>query len=104
MLYLYDWHSNSCQLPAIREASRWERYKLVATNCQWKDSLMFELPAIDERIAMIAPGFRAISVLVDATGASQGELDPDILAKACAFVTNAGPGWAEASANAPGSR
>ncbi len=57
---------------------------------------MFELPAIDDRIRTIAPGFRAMSVLVDATAASQGEPDPDILASACAFVTDGGPSWADA--------
>lgn len=57
---------------------------------------MFELPVIDERIGVIAPGFRAMSVIVDATDASHGELDPDLLANACAFVTNGGPGWVDA--------
>jgi DNA/RNA-binding domain of Phe-tRNA-synthetase-like protein len=57
---------------------------------------MFELPAIDDRIKTIAPGFRAMSVLVDATAASRGEPDPDILASACAFVTHGGPDWADA--------
>jgi len=57
---------------------------------------MFELPAIDQRINTIAPGFRAMSVLVDATAASQGEPDPDILASACVFVSDGGPSWADA--------
>lgn len=57
---------------------------------------MFELPVIDDRIKIVAPGFRAMSVLVDATAASQGNPDPDILASACTFVTHGGPGWADA--------
>lgn len=57
---------------------------------------MFELPVIDERIKTLAPGFRAISVLVDTTAASPGDPDPQILASACAFVTHGGPGWADA--------
>ncbi|MXN52803.1 hypothetical protein GR158_16955 [Shinella sp. AETb1-6] len=56
---------------------------------------MFEQPVIDERIATIAPGFRAMSVLVDATAASQCALDPDILGDACAVVSAGGPAWAE---------
>jgi len=57
---------------------------------------MFEVPAIDDRIRTIAPGFKAMSVLVDATAAAQGEPDPDILANACAFVIDGGPSWADA--------
>lgn len=57
---------------------------------------MFELPVIDSRISVIAPGFRAVSILVDAVSAERGELDPDILQSACAFVVAGGPVWAEA--------
>lgn len=56
---------------------------------------MFELPVIDSRISTIAPGFRAISILVDAVSAGRGALDPEILQSACASVVAGGPDWAE---------
>jgi DNA/RNA-binding domain of Phe-tRNA-synthetase-like protein len=56
---------------------------------------MFDLPTIDHRIATMAPGFRAMSVFVDATSAAEGKQDHDILSDACAFVTSGGPSWAD---------
>lgn len=54
------------------------------------------VPTIDKRIETIAPGFRAMSVFVDASSASQGDFPPDVLASASAFVIEGGPAWAEA--------
>jgi len=56
---------------------------------------MFETPVIDGRIRKIAPEFRAVSVLVDATSAGEGNIDHRLLAEACAFVLAGGPAWAE---------
>lgn len=57
---------------------------------------MFELLNIDTRIRDIAPGFKAVSIHVDATNAKQGHLPSNILADAGAFVVQGGPAWAEA--------
>jgi DNA/RNA-binding domain of Phe-tRNA-synthetase-like protein len=57
---------------------------------------MFESPIIDERIRGIAPGFRAMSIHVDATLAKEGCIDQNFLANACDFVSAGGPSWAEA--------
>ncbi|AVH45387.1 hypothetical protein At1D1609_53540 (plasmid) [Agrobacterium tumefaciens] len=57
---------------------------------------MFEIPVIDERLRQIAPGFRAVSIHVDATSAGQGSLDPRVLAQACDIAIAGGPGWTEA--------
>ncbi|WP_114947796.1 B3/B4 domain-containing protein [Microvirga calopogonii] len=57
---------------------------------------MFEVPIIDKRIASLAPGFRAISIHVDATRAQKGTVDPSILAQACDFVSAGGASWADA--------
>ncbi|PKA45076.1 B3/B4 domain-containing protein [Rhizobium sullae] len=55
-----------------------------------------ESPVIDERIKEIAPGFRAMSIHVDATNAGQGSLSPKLLTDACNYVLQGGPTWAEA--------
>ncbi|MUZ75889.1 hypothetical protein GOZ90_24825 [Agrobacterium vitis] len=57
---------------------------------------MFEIPVIDERLRQIAPGFRAVSIHVDATSAGQESLDPRVLAQACNIAIAGGPDWAEA--------
>ena len=56
---------------------------------------MFENPVIDGRIQNIAPGFRAVSVHVDATSAGEGRFDPRLLAEACDCVLAGSPAWAE---------
>ena len=57
---------------------------------------MFESPVIDERIKEIAPGFRAMSIHVDATNAGQGSLPPRLMTDACDYVLKGGPAWADA--------
>ncbi|RAZ84798.1 hypothetical protein DPM33_30590 [Mesorhizobium hawassense] len=57
---------------------------------------MIDFPVVDKAVAAIAPGFRAISILVDANGAAKGKLDPEILQSACDFVVSGGPQWAKA--------
>jgi len=57
---------------------------------------MFPRPIIDPAIATIAPGFRAISLFVDAHGAAPIALDPAVLADACSVVREGAPVWAEA--------
>jgi|GEM_PF-2850508 len=57
---------------------------------------MFELPTIDDRIATIALGLRAMRIIVDATSAAEGKQGHDIMSDACAFATSGGPSWADA--------
>lgn len=57
---------------------------------------MFPRPIIDPAIATIAPGFRAISLFVDAHGVAPIALDPAVLADACSIVQDGYPAWAEA--------
>jgi DNA/RNA-binding domain of Phe-tRNA-synthetase-like protein len=58
---------------------------------------MFEGPVLDRRLAAIAPGFRALSIFVDAGEGIHGSLDdPDLLADACGAVLAGEPAWAEA--------
>ncbi|OWK24906.1 hypothetical protein AJ87_17125 [Rhizobium yanglingense] len=57
---------------------------------------MLDFPVIDKEIAGIAPDFRAISILVDATGAKMGKTNPSILQSACDYVTSGGPEWGDA--------
>lgn len=57
---------------------------------------MFESPVIDERIKEIAPGFRAMSIHVDATNAGEGSLHTGLLTDACDYVLRGGPAWADA--------
>ncbi|OJY78659.1 MAG: hypothetical protein BGP09_02190 [Rhizobium sp. 60-20] len=55
-----------------------------------------KFPIIDKQIADIAPDFRAISILVDATNAGQGSMGPNLLEEACDLVQAGGPAWSEA--------
>jgi DNA/RNA-binding domain of Phe-tRNA-synthetase-like protein len=57
---------------------------------------MFPRPIIDPTISTIAPGFRAVSLFVDAHGAATTSLDPAVLKDACRIVHEGGPAWAEA--------
>lgn len=57
---------------------------------------MFEGPILDERIAAIAPGFRAVSVIVDAKRGIRDGVEADLLAQACETILAGGPAWAEA--------
>ncbi len=57
---------------------------------------MFESPVIDDRIKEIAPGFRAMSIHVDATNAGEGSLHTGLLTDACDYVLRGGPAWADA--------
>lgn len=57
---------------------------------------MFESPVIDERIKQIAPGFRAMSIHVDATNAGEGSLPTGLLTDACDYVLRGGPAWTDA--------
>lgn len=57
---------------------------------------MFARPIIDPPISTIAPGFRAVSLFVDAHGVATMPLDPAVLADACRVVQEGGPTWAEA--------
>jgi len=57
---------------------------------------MFPRPIIDPTISTIAPGFRAISLFVEAHGAATTSLDPAVLKDACRIVQEGGPAWAEA--------
>lgn len=53
-------------------------------------------PSIDARLATIAPGFRALSVMVDATTLLNPQVGEDALLGACASVAAGGPAWADA--------
>lgn len=53
-------------------------------------------PSIDSRLAGIAPGFRALSILVDAAPIAHPEVAPAVLAQACQQVLNDDVPWAEA--------
>ena len=52
-------------------------------------------PSIDSRLAEIAPGFRALSILVEAAPITQPEVAPAALAQACQQVLNDDVPWAE---------
>ncbi len=60
-----------------------------------QDSLGFPNPVIDPVIAAIAPGFRAVSLVVDARGMAPTALDPAILTDACRSVLEGGHDWAD---------
>ncbi|AGA08623.1 hypothetical protein CN151_28160 [Sinorhizobium meliloti] len=57
---------------------------------------MFESPVIDQRIKEIAPGYRAMSIHVDATNTEEGSLPTALLTDACDYVLRGGPAWADA--------
>lgn len=52
-------------------------------------------PSIDSRLAGIAPGFRALSILVEAAPIIHPEVAPAALAQACQQVLNDDVPWAE---------
>jgi len=52
-------------------------------------------PSIDSRLAGIAPGFRALSILVEAAPITRPEVAPAALAQACQQVLNDDVPWAE---------
>lgn len=54
------------------------------------------LPSISPEIAAIAPGFRAISLRVEAATLTVPELGAQQLQEACRFVQNGGAAWADA--------
>lgn len=53
-------------------------------------------PSIDSRLADIAPGFRALSILVEAAPIAQPEVAPATLAQACQQMLNDDVQWADA--------
>jgi len=53
-------------------------------------------PSIDSRLADIAPGFRALSILVEATPITCPEVAPAALAQACQQMLNDDVPWADA--------
>lgn len=53
-------------------------------------------PSIDPRLADIAPGFRALSILVEATPITHPEVAPAALAQACQQMLNDDVPWANA--------
>ncbi|GJL42579.1 B3/4 domain-containing protein [Enterobacter chengduensis] len=53
-------------------------------------------PSIDPRLAGIAPGFRALSILVEAAAITHPEIAPAALAQACQQVLNDDVPWADA--------
>lgn len=55
-----------------------------------------ESSVIDERIKETAPGYRAMSIHVDATNAEEGTLPTALLTDACDYVLRGGPAWADA--------
>lgn len=54
------------------------------------------LPVLDAEIATLAPGFRALSISVEAAPITQPQVAADAMLEACAVVTAGGPAWAEA--------
>ncbi|WP_417314597.1 B3/4 domain-containing protein [Enterobacter sp.] len=57
-------------------------------------------PSIDPRLAGIAPGFRALSILVEAAPIAHPEVAPAALAHACQQVLNDDLPWAQAHLDA----
>ena len=53
-------------------------------------------PSIDPRLASIAPGFRALSILVEAAPILHPDVAPAALARACQQVLNDDVAWASA--------
>lgn len=54
------------------------------------------LPSIDNQIGEIAPGFRALSISVEAAPVSQPQIAAQMLTDACRYVSEQQPDWAEA--------
>lgn len=57
-------------------------------------------PSIDPRLAGIAPGFRALSILVEAAPITRPDVAPAALAHACQQVLNDDVPWAQAHLDA----
>jgi len=57
-------------------------------------------PSIDFRLAAIAPGFRALSILVEAAPIAHPDVAPAALAQACQQVLKDDVAWAEAHLSA----
>lgn len=53
-------------------------------------------PSIDPRITRLAPGFRALSILVEPAPVRHPEIGEAALQQACQAVTAGGPAWADA--------
>jgi len=53
-------------------------------------------PSIDPRLASIAPGFRAMSIMVEAAPILHPDVAPAALARACQQVLNVDVAWADA--------
>lgn len=53
-------------------------------------------PSIDPRLAAIAPGFRALSILVEAAPVTHPEVAPAVLTQACQQMLNDDVPWADA--------
>ncbi|EMN5545162.1 B3/4 domain-containing protein [Enterobacter cloacae] len=53
-------------------------------------------PSIDPRLAAIAPGFRALSIVVDAAPITHPEVAPAVLRQACQQMLNDDVPWADA--------
>lgn len=58
--------------------------------------MSFVIPILDPRIADIAPGFRALSISVEATPIVNPQFATHALAQACAALTADTPDWAQA--------
>jgi len=52
-------------------------------------------PSIDAQIAKLAPGFRALSITVEASLLESPEIGATRLREACAFVSNGGAAWTD---------
>lgn len=53
-------------------------------------------PSIDPAVASLAPGFRAVSIVVEAAPITNAHVGADWLAQACRTVQAGGAGWSEA--------
>lgn len=54
------------------------------------------VPSIDPAVAQLAPGFRALSIIVQAAPITRPLIAGEALANACQTVTSGGPEWAAA--------
>jgi len=54
------------------------------------------VPSIDPAVAQLAPGFRALSIVVQAAPITRPQIASEALARACQSVTAGGPDWAAA--------
>lgn len=58
------------------------------------------LPSVSEDVANLAPGFRALSIVVEATQITNRDIGSKALAQACKSVQSGDVGWAEAQLTA----